>query len=138
MERWRYKKKSHTLQNTKDNLRTCNIALIMAPYLFFKLIMNGIGLSLNLFVLCFMNSNFLYFLRVMLERYSEGGNQRENFPEVEHLMANSLQICNLRSSSNSSSSFARESVYDAYPTPSLGYAYRHVSGCSPPGPAVSE
>ena len=40
----------------------------MAPYLFNKLIINGIGLSLNLFVLCFRNSNFLCFLRVMLSQ----------------------------------------------------------------------
>ena len=92
----------------------------MAPYLFNKLIMNGIGLSLNLFVLCFRNSNFLCFLRVMLEQYSEvAENQRENFPEVEHLTANSLQICNLWSSSDSSSSSARESVYDVYSQPRI-------------------
>ena len=121
MERWQYKKKkiTHTFKIQKDNLRTCNISLIMAPCLFNKLIMNGIGLSLNLFVLCFRNSNFFCFLRVMLEWYSEGGNQLENFLEVEHLTANSLHIRNLRSSSDSSSSFARELGYDVYSQPRI-------------------
>ena len=50
----------------------------------------------------------------MLEQYSEGGNQQENIPDVEHLTANSLEICKLQSSSDSSSSSARESEYDVY------------------------
>ena len=108
----------------------------MAPYLFNKLTMNGIGLSLNLFVLCFKNSNFLCFLRVMLERYSEGGNQRENFPEVEHQLQTPCRyaIHGLQVTQAQVPQGSRGMMY----TLSLGYASKHVSGCSPPGPPVSE